>query len=328
MKKITLIIIIFISITTSLKAQLVTDAAGLTVKAGETLTVDGLSLTPSSTYTLTTNMLVKTEAYTILPTPANFYIKRYFKFNNTTSPFSGTIRFSYAGADLNGSNSIAIPEAELRLNISNGTTWTATTDAPVSASSTVTSTVAAISLNTLTLARLSAPLPITWISFTAEKKNNASILAWTTAAEGNSKDFMVQHSVNGTDWSTIGSVKAAGNSSTVSTYNFTDRYPLPGINYYRLIQRDIDERYSYSKVASLNFDGSQLSLQAFPNPVVDGRLSVVLPESAAVQIFGSDGKLVYQRQLLAGLQQLNLGNLAAGVYRLKAGKASIRIFVK
>ncbi|MGG9963082.1 T9SS type A sorting domain-containing protein [Ferruginibacter sp. SUN106] len=326
MKKI--ILIILVAITTSLKAQLVVDAGGLTVKGGEILVVDGLSLTPSSNYTLTNTTLAKTEAYTITPTPTNYYIKRYFKFSNTTSPFTGTILFSYAGADLNGSNSVAIPQANLRMNITNGTTWSATADAPVTASSYVSSAVAAISLNTITLANQSAPLPITWISFTAEKKNNGAILKWATATEANSKDFMVQHSLNGSDWNTIGSVKAAGNSNSVSAYNFTHTFPLPGTNYYRLIQRDLDERYSNSNVISLNFDRSQLSLQAFPNPVLDGKLSVVLPASAAVQIFNAAGKLVYQRQLLPGLQQLDIRNLASGTYWLKAGKESIQIFVK
>lgn len=324
-----IVLLILISITTSLKAQLVVDAGGLTVISGENLVVDGLSLRPSSTFTLTSTTLQKTEAYTISPTPNNYYIKRYYKFSNTTSPFSGTILFSYAGAVLNGSNGVAIPQTDLRMNIRNGTTWIATADAPVTASSYVSSGVTSTALNTLTLASVSAPLPIIWLSFTAEEKNNESVLAWTTSSEENSKDFIVQHSVNGTDWKAIGSVNAAGNSSLVSSYNFTDRSPLlSGTNYYRLIQRDIDERYSYSKVISLNFDKSQPSLKAFPNPVVDGRLSVVLTASADVQIFNVTGKLVYQRKLLSGLQLLNLSTLTSGTYWIKAGKESIQIFVK
>jgi hypothetical protein len=327
MKNITLIILI--SITTSLKAQLAVDAGGLTVTSGEILVVDGLSFTPSSNYTFTSTTLQKTEAYTISPTPNNYYIKRYYQFSNTTSPFTGTIVFSYAGAVLNGSNGVAIPAANLRMNIKNGTTWVATTDAPVIASSYISSAVTAISLNTLTLASVSAPLPVTWISFAAAEKNNETVLAWTTSSEENSNDFTVQHSLNGTDWTAIGSVKAAGNSSTTSSYHFTDGYPLlSGINYYRLLQGDVGETYSYSKVVSVDFGKSQASLKAFPNPVVNGRLSVVLPASANVQIFSAAGALVYQRQLSAGAQQLNLGNLVSGTYWVKAGKECIQIFVE
>jgi hypothetical protein len=39
-------------------------------------------------------------------------------------------------------------------------------------------------------------------------------LQWETAQESNSSHFTVEHSVNGTDWTAVGTVKAAGNSST------------------------------------------------------------------------------------------------------------------
>src|SRR5205085_6523650 len=50
-------------------------------------------------------------------------------------------------------------------------------------------------------------------------------------------------SENGYDFSEIGKVKSAGNSTREISYNFIDHSPLKGDNYYRLTQTDFDGKY-------------------------------------------------------------------------------------
>ena len=59
-----------------------------------------------------------------------------------------------------------------------------------------------------------AVTPVTWQSFTAEKQGSASLLKWSTGSEQNTKDFEVQHSTNTVSWTPLGTVAAAGNSTT------------------------------------------------------------------------------------------------------------------
>lgn len=162
-------------------------------------------------------------------------------------------------------------------------------------------------------------LPLTWLSFTAKEQDKAVALNWSTAVEQNTKDFVVQHSANGGNWNTIGTVRAAGNSSTVQTYSFLHRLPVSGVNYYRLLQRDIDERKSYSKVVTVDFDGRGQVLMVYPNPVVNGLLTVKLEREARVQVYNGAGAVVLQKQLPAGVHQLSLQQLSKGLYRIKAG---------
>lgn len=300
------------------------DANSLVIKSGESFSYDGLTLTPSADLSLTNTTLTKTDANTISPAPTGTYIKRYFSFSNTTPSFSGTIRFSYSGADLNG-----LTESGLSLNIRTGAAWTAVGGTVVSASSYVEATSLNVTngLNTLTLASTSGALPVTWLKFTAEKKGSTSVLTWATATEQNTQDFLVQHSVMGSDWKTLGTVKSAGNATIRKDYAFTHYTPAPGYNYYRLIQRDQDGQFSYSKVATVLLDKEDVKLKVFPNPVQDGKLNVVLKEAGPVRIFDAAGRQVFSQIYAAGLHSVNISNLSIGVYTIKVNSESVRIIL-
>ncbi|NJN35007.1 MAG: T9SS C-terminal target domain-containing protein, partial [Saprospiraceae bacterium] len=61
-----------------------------------------------------------------------------------------------------------------------------------------------------------------------------------TASERNGSHFDVQRSKDGKTFTTIGQVKAVGNSLTLQRYEFSDENPLSGTNYYRLNAVDLD----------------------------------------------------------------------------------------
>jgi hypothetical protein len=73
-----------------------------------------------------------------------------------------------------------------------------------------------------------------------------------TAGETNSARFDIQRSSDGTNYSTIGSVNAAGNSSGNLNYDFTDPNPTQGNNFYRLKQVDLDGGTEYSNIVVIN----------------------------------------------------------------------------
>lgn len=143
------------------------------------------------------------------------------------------------------------------------------------------------------------------------------------ATEQNTKDYIVQHSVNATDWSDIGTVAAAGNSNTVEQYFFVDKNPVSGLNYYRLLQRDMNGTISYSKVVSLNFSDTESMLKIYPNPVTDGVITVSLKHASLVAVYNSVGAKVMQKNLPAGKQPLILSQLSKGTYYMKVKEKGI-----
>jgi hypothetical protein len=98
-------------------------------------------------------------------------------------------------------------------------------------------------LDNFELTRIGGPLPVEMLYFDATKTKSANILQWATASESNSLVFDIEHSINGTDWRQIGEVAAAGNSTEKIKYEYLDNTLANAINYYRLVQRDIDGQY-------------------------------------------------------------------------------------
>jgi hypothetical protein len=128
----------------------------------------------------------------------------------------------------------------------------------------------------------STPLPIELLSFNAALKGNKVALSWQTANENNNDYFAIQKSGDTKDWEAIDTVKGAGNSSTVLNYAYTDEKPLLGTSYYRLKQVDFDNRFSYSDIAVVNFEGIKI-VDLFPNPS-EGNFNLVMKSSIEASI--------------------------------------------
>lgn len=172
-------------------------------------------------------------------------------------------------------------------------------------------------------------LPVTWETVSAEKQNGQSVLRWSTASEQNTKDFVVQHSLNTTDWSSLSTILAAGNSTTTRNYSYVHQNPLKGnnYNYYRILQRDLDDKFSYSKIVSIIFNEPGTDLQVYPNPVQD-QLTVFLAETQMVRLVNAAGATVWKGQLPAGRNTIPVHTFSKGVYVLTAGMQSQRVLIQ
>ena len=95
-------------------------------------------------------------------------------------------------------------------------------------------------------------LPIDLQFFTAKLRNlTTTDLAWQTATETNAAKFDIEQGTNGTNFQTIGAIKAKGISTTPQYYSFAHEHPASPINYYRLKMVDTDAKFKYSKVIAV-----------------------------------------------------------------------------
>ena len=88
------------------------------------------------------------------------------------------------------------------------------------------------------------PLPVELLYFTADKEPTYNLVHWATASENNSSHFILERSTDGSEWRTIETVTAAGNSTEKLTYNIIDATHPTTLNYYRLLQYDIDGQFA------------------------------------------------------------------------------------
>lgn len=177
-------------------------------------------------------------------------------------------------------------------------------------------------------------LPVTLLSFSGQKKNEAVELNWQTSFELNNDYFEVEVSNNGNDFHKLGKVKGKGNSTTTTSYTFTDLLPAKGANYYRLKQVDLDGRSTFSRIIAIVFDGKGRSLLVYPNPTKDRVVVEVSDPLARVEfrVFSIDGRLARTMQTGSSrVHILDVSALAAGSYVLDVrinGISSQVMFVK
>ncbi|MCU7375751.1 T9SS type A sorting domain-containing protein [Paucibacter sp. O1-1] len=135
-------------------------------------------------------------------------------------------------------------------------------------------------------------------------------MTWNTSSETNSERFDIEHSINGKEWTKIGSIAAHGESSTTKFYSFRDNSPISGDNFYRLKMMDSDGTFAYSHIENLHFDNS---IKVYPNPVISDKLHLDTPEKVSqVQIYDLSGNVFYSGKTENGM--ISTSHLAAGIY--------------
>jgi hypothetical protein len=168
------------------------------------------------------------------------------------------------------------------------------------------------------------PLPVELLSFTGEGNNDRVALRWVTASEINNDHFTLQRSGDEKEFTTIGKVEGAGNSTSANHYLYYDIEPLQGINYYRLQQTDFDGHTTTFPIVALRFDRDRTEF--FPNPVSD--LSQVayfsdMNKVIRLKIFDARGQLISEReeQVFKGDNaiKVDLASLSRGIYFLQIG---------
>ncbi|MGZ8524519.1 MAG: T9SS type A sorting domain-containing protein [Chitinophagaceae bacterium] len=174
----------------------------------------------------------------------------------------------------------------------------------------------------------SGTLPLTLLSFIGKPAGvKSNLLEWTTSFENNTRSFDIQRSINGTDYVTVQSLPAAGNSSTNSNYTYTDiiSQVSSGVFYYRLKMIDIDAVYKYSPVIKIRAGSNGFSVESIPNPFtrhLTVNIESLLPDNATIIITDLNGRLLLQKKhkLYPGNNAIELkttANLRSGTYLLK-----------
>ncbi len=105
-------------------------------------------------------------------------------------------------------------------------------------------------------------------SFIASKKNTSVLLKFETASETDLYKFVIEKSIDGINFYSIGTLNAKGNASMGSSYIFEDITPISPITFYRLKMVDNFLKTTYSWIVFINnstLNVPQVSIS--PNPV-------------------------------------------------------------
>ncbi|MFZ1424963.1 MAG: SdrD B-like domain-containing protein [Saprospiraceae bacterium] len=142
-------------------------------------------------------------------------------------------------------------------------------------------------------------LAVDWLSFDGQYNGNFTELNWSTKVDINNHHFVVERRHESeTDFKEIGNVDANQDFNLAQhDYDFDDYdVNLSGVYYYRIKQIDKNERFTYSRIISIQVKVDE-SLNAFiyPNPVNDKlKVELWLPEDSELEakVFDNTGKAV------------------------------------
>ena len=147
------------------------------------------------------------------------------------------------------------------------------------------------------------PLPVELVDFKATVKEGLVVLDWQTASEQSNDRFEVERINKDGEFETIGTVKGFGDSNELLSYQFIDKQPFKGINYYRLRQVDYDGQFEYSGIVVANNDSyyQGMKVEVYPNPIVGPEINVRVQtgdELSALQfvLMDATGRVLNRKQ--------------------------------
>lgn len=165
-----------------------------------------------------------------------------------------------------------------------------------------------------------AALPLKLLNFTGTLKSNVANLKWNTANEVNTKGFDVERSVDGNTFIAIGFVKSLNRVS--NEYSLNDEKIVKGNRYYyRLKMMDVDGKFNYSNVVTINFMDKEKWFAVYPSPVKDVlyiQNNTNASQNAEIVITEVNGKIVYKHNgSVSGKLEIPVASWSAGTYVVK-----------
>lgn len=163
-------------------------------------------------------------------------------------------------------------------------------------------------------------LAVNGLELRAVRQGTNVLLNWTTQSEQNSAYFDVERSNDGIAFTKAGQVPAAGNSTQVSQYRFSDLQPGGRILYYRVKAIDRNGTYKLSNVRVITReDALQQDLVITPNPAsayTNLVFTEAVTEDMQLQIINPVGQVLRTEIIRTGTQtmQLQTQDLRSGIY--------------
>ena len=170
------------------------------------------------------------------------------------------------------------------------------------------------------------PLPVTFISISANLTGAAVKVDWKVAGERGIQRYEVERSADGNSFARVGTVAASGNNFSDITYSWMDATPLTGNNFYRIKSIGASGETKYTYIVKVLIGNVKPGYSISPNPVEgsivnlqfknqpQGRYNIRLMSSIGEVIFTS----IAEHAGGNSTQLLNLpAAIARGAYQLE-----------
>ena len=258
-----------------------------------------------------------------------YVIDRWWTINSSAT---ATLGFSYRGAE---NTMTATPTGTLGIQHWDGTKWndgnggsggsvinTGTAGSQEAGAHSVSSGATTFNqFSPYVLVSFVSPLPVTFLYASTECDHGNITIKWSTASEQNSDYFTVERSLDGANYSSIATVKAAANSSTTKNYSAVDHDGYSGTSFYRIKETDFNGNFMYSSTlitSGCNTDniiiyGTDGGASININALEDARYNVEMYDVLGQKMVNEVKNVVVGNNHV----KLDPGNIASAIYIVK-----------
>ena len=182
-----------------------------------------------------------------------------------------------------------------------------------------------------------ASLPVRSVHLSSTSNASTVNLKWVTESEYNTDHFEIERSTDGRSFENVAETKAAGNTSSTTTYTSADdirTIATKPVVFYRIRIVDEDGKYSFSNTIAIRL-AKQAKAQVWPSPF-SSQLNVQVEQEAGatldVKIYNLTGVMVYNKRQIttAGTNTIQLvdqvSKLSSGMYVIELVSNNSKIY--
>jgi hypothetical protein len=135
--------------------------------------------------------------------------------------------------------------------------------------------------------------------------------------ERDSRNFEVQRSLDGTNWTVIAVMLGAGNSNSVQQYTYTDKNMTAAVAYYRIRQVDVNGDYEFSTIKTIRANEATPATKIYvTGNAVNIEFNKEIKNPVTVRIINMNGQVIGQLENQQATYRLtiNMNNHITGMY--------------
>jgi hypothetical protein len=183
---------------------------------------------------------------------------------------------------------------------------------------------------------LAGPLPISITSIKAYQQNKDIAVEWKVSSELNMKNYEVEKSTDGGNFTKVATQTATTNNGTDITYKWLDVNPVTGNNFYRIHAIENSGLMKYSAIAKVTIGKNEPAITLFPNPVTNKMFSLQFTAMEKgiyqLRLINDAGQVMFTQLLThaggSATQTVAVVNVASGGYHLEIIKPNNTRIIK
>ena len=162
--------------------------------------------------------------------------------------------------------------------------------------------------------------PVAVESFIVTKRvDGAAQLKGSSLAEYKNLSFFIEHSVNGTDFLTVGEITNWSPTEKGTSFEFLHKEACNGSNYYRIRMLTATGQTSYTEIQKIVVSNKKESLVIYPNPAIGSTFLTIHAadnERVTVKLFDLSGVEIDSQVVIVKKHKVSLdvSNTGRGMY--------------